>query len=164
MNRRFCQSNISRLGAVLTQVLAFATFGFSLTCAAGPAEDAFYHQLLKTETPDGYHPTRTFTIVTDAENGNQLVAEDDPSLRFNLLWMDQYQTGYKSRNGGAAIGELFRSYMKSAYKAYRDRHSQALSALPDENGSMKVRSFSRDVDYRLNWNGNDVRLKVEYSF
>jgi hypothetical protein len=164
MNFRFRHSKSASIHAVLARVLACTAFGFSLSCAAGPAQEAFYHQLMKTETPEGYSPTRAFTIVTDAENGNQLVAEDDPNLRFNLMWMQQYQEGYKVRRGGAAVGEIFRTYIKSAYKAYRDRHSSSMSFLPDENGVVKTRSFSRDVDYRLNWNGSDVKLKVEYSF
>jgi hypothetical protein len=141
----------------------FATIlGLPLTCSAG---DAFYQQLLKAPVNDGYRPTRSFTIVTDAERGNQLVAEDDPNLRFNLLWMQQFQPGYRAREGGAAIGELFRGYIKSAYKSYRERNAESFSALPDENGSIKVRSsYRNEIDYRLNLNDGDVKLKVKYSF
>jgi hypothetical protein len=139
-----------------------ATLGISQQCQAG-GEDAFYHQLLKTETPSGYQPTRSFTIVTDAEHGNQLVAEDDPNLRFNLAWMQQFQPGYKSRRGGSAFGEIFRSYLKTAYKSYRDHNAQSMSALPDENGSGTAKSFT-DVDYNLKVTSDEVRFKVGYSF
>jgi hypothetical protein len=149
---------------VLATICGLTPLPFSHAAAAGPGDDAFYHQLLKTQTPAGYRPTRTFTIITDAEHGNQMVAEDDPDLRFNLLWMQQFQPGYKTRNGGAAFGEIARSYLRSAYKSYRDRHAQTLSAFPDENGTMKAHAISNDLDYHLNWNGGDFKLGIKYSF
>lgn len=156
----------SSAAAVLAAfVLLIAGTLISPRCAAG-TNDAFYQQLmkLKLSAPSGYHPTRTFTIVTDAEHGNQLVAEDDTNLRFNLLWMERYQPGYRMRQGGAAFGAIFHSYIKSLYKAFRDHHAESLSALPDENGNMQVRSFSNDVDYHLDWSGGDVKFGVSYSF
>lgn len=135
-----------------------------LPCAAGPGDDAFYHQLLKTQPPSGYRPTRAFIVVTDPEHGDQMVATDDPDLRFNLLWMQQSQPGYRTRNGGAALGEIARSYLRSAYRSYRERNAQTLSAFPDENGTMKARAISNDLDYHLNWNGGDFKLGVKYSF
>jgi hypothetical protein len=150
--------------AALLPVVAGTLLSFSEQAAAGPPDDAFYHQLLKLPAPSAYTPTRTFTIVTDAEHGDQLVAEDDPNLRFNLLWMEQFQPGYKVRRGGAAFGQIFRSYIRSAYKAYRDSHAEALSALPDENGNIQVHTFSNEMDYHLDWNGSDVKFGVNYSF
>lgn len=144
-----------------------ACLGASSSCHAAPPDDAFYHQLLKmnTTTPDGYQPTRTFTIVTDSEHGNQLVAEDDADLRFNLMWMQQFQPGYKARHGGSAFGEIFRSYVKNAYKAYRNSNAQSMAAMPDENGSGSVgNAFARDVDYNLKVTDSEVRFKVEYSY
>ena len=141
-----------------------AGLGLSQSCHSAPRDDAFYHQLLKMRTPDGYQPTRSFTIVTDAERGNQLVADDDPNLRFNLMWMQQFQPGYKSRQGGSAFGEIFRSYVKSAYKSYRERNAQAMSAMPDENGSGKASAFTRDIDYNLKLTDDELRFKVEYTY
>jgi len=131
---------------------------------AAPPQEAFYQQLLKTPVQHGYQPTRTFTIITDEEHGNQLVAVDDPDLRFNMLWMQQYQPGYKVRNGGAALGEVLRDYLRSAYKSFRERNAQTFSRLPDENGSLRVHTFSNDVEYHLNWNGRDMKLGIEYDF
>lgn len=132
---------------------------------SNPKNDAFYHQLLKLPESTGYSPTRTFTIVTDAEHGNRLVAEDDPNLRFNLLWMEQFRPEYKSRSGGAALGEVFRSYVKSAYKAYRSRNAESTNALPDENGSLRSKSnYSGEMDYNVKLSTDEVRLKVQYSF
>lgn len=152
-------------------VAAVTTALLSATCLAEPLsvttpkDDAFYHQLLKLPENNGYHPTRTFTIVTDAEHGDQLVAEDDPNLRFNLLWMQQYRPGYKTRNGGAALGDIFRSYVKSAYKSYRSRNAQGSSMLPDENGSVRSKSdYSGEMDYNVKVTGDEVRFKVEYSY
>jgi hypothetical protein len=150
-------------------LISIALFGPAL-CQAAPAlpapnDDAFYHQLLKLPQSEGYSPTRSFTIVTDPEHGDQLVAEDDPNLRFNLMWMEQFRPGYQTRNGGAALGEVFRSYIKSAYKAYRSRNAQGTNVLPDENGSLRSKSdrFS-EMDYNVKVTGDEVRLKVQYSF
>lgn len=149
-------------------IFALATLGCSV-CQAGqaaPSDEAFYHQLLKLPKSDGYSPTRTFTIITDAEHGNQLVAEDDPNLRFNLLWMEQFRPGYKTRNGGSALGEIFRSYVKSAYKTYRARNTQGmLHALPDENGSLRTSSsYTGEMDYNLKVTDDEVRFKIQYSY
>ena len=152
------------VASLCTAATLAAALGLPQTCHAGKPDDAFYHQLLKMRTPEGYQPTRSFTIVTDEERGNQLVAEDDTNLRFNLMWMQQFQPGYKSRQGGSAFGEIFRSYVKSAYKSYRDRNAQALSALPDENGSGRASAFTRDVDYNLKLTDDEVRLKVQYTY
>lgn len=145
-----------------------ATFAAELTveCQADPREDAFYHQLVKLPATDGYHPTRTFTIITDAEHGNQLVAEDDDNLRFNLLWMQQFRPDYKASRGGAAFGEIFRSYLKNAYKAYRDRNSNGmLSALPDENGSLNHSRLSNgEMDYNVKVTGDEVRFRLQYKY
>lgn len=141
-----------------------AGLGLSQTCHAAPPDDAFYHQLLKMRTPEGYQPTRNFTIVTDAERGNQLVADDDANLRFNLMWMQQFQPGYRARHGGSAFGEIFRSYVKGAYKSYRERNAQAMSAMPDENGSGRTSAFTRDIDYNLKLTDDEVRFKVEYTY
>lgn len=131
--------------------------------STAPKDDAFYHQLLKLPATTGYSPTRTFTIVTDAEQGNRLVAEDDPNLRFNLLWLEQFRPGYKSAQGGSAVGNIVRSYLKTAYKAYRDRGGPS-SMLPDENGSFARPDFSGGMDYNLRVDDDEVRMKVEYSF
>ncbi len=153
-----------RHSATLIFWCATAAFGFAQTCSAAPGDDVFYHQLVKLPTSNGYQPTRSFTIISDAEHGNQLVAEDDPNLRFNLAWMNQYQPGYKSQHGGAAFGEMFRSFIKTAYKSYRERNAQAMAAMPDENGSGKAGDFASDVDYNLKVTNDEVRLKVGYSF
>ena len=130
-----------------------------------PKDDAFYHQLLKLPVNDGYRPTRTFTIVADAEHGNRLVADDDSNLRFNLLWMEQFRPGYKNREGGAALGNIVRSYLKTAYKTYRAHNTIGDGMLPDENGSLRGRpAGSGETDYNLRLTDDEVRVKVEYSF
>lgn len=130
-------------------------------------DDAFYHQLIKLPESDGYLPTRSFTIIVDTERGNQLVASDDPNLRFNMLWMEQYKPGYRTRRGGAAVGALFRSYLKSAYRSYRANSSQSLD-FPNSGESLdrddEIGSFSDSVDYKLRISGDEVRLKLQYNY
>lgn len=162
MNNSLRNHTVISLHRMLLSI-ALAGLGAPLACVAAPGDEPFYQQLMKSRAPEGYSPTRSFTIINDPEDGNQLVAEDDPDLQFNVLWMEQFQPGYKSRRGGSAFGQILRGYLKSAYKSYRERH-QSFTLLPDENGSVKVRSFSNEVDYRLNWNGDDVKLGVRYSF
>jgi hypothetical protein len=157
-------ASAARRPVLMASLCIAATLGVAQTCRAAPPDDAFYHQLLKMRTPTGYQPTRSFTIVTDAERGNQLVADDDANLRFNLMWMQQFQPGYKARQGGSAVGEIFRSYVKTAYKSYRERNAQAMAAMPDENGSGRASAFTRDVDYNLKLTDDEVRFKVEYTY
>lgn len=160
----------TRVSRFPVMIFALAALGSTLCQAdsaslATSSEEAFYHQLMKLPQSDGYSPTRTFTIVADAEHGNQLVAEDDPNLRFNLLWMEQFRPGYKSRKGGSALGEIFRSYVKSAYKSYRAQNAQSMQALPDENGSLRGgSSYAAEVDYNIKVTSDEVRLKVEYTY
>lgn len=153
-------------------VCSFAALLFTQQCGADslstPSDDAFYHQLLKLPANTGYQPTRSFTIVVDTDRGNQLVAEDDVNLRFNLLWMEQFKDGYKSTRGGSAFGQIFRSYLKTAYKSYRDRNAQSMSALPDEEGSIQAKdgatNFVDAMDYNLKVTDDEVRLRVRYSY
>ncbi len=156
---------LCRIGAAIVALLGSALCEAAPDPLANPNNEAFYHQLLKLPESTGYRPTRTFTIVTDPEHGDRLVAEDDPNLRFNLLWMEQFRPGYQSRNGGAALGEVFRSYVKTAYKAYRARNAQSSSVLPDENGSMRSKSaYSGEMDYNVKLTTDELRFKVQYSF
>ena len=133
-----------------------------------PSSDAFYHQLLKLPESHGYLPTRSFTIIVDTEHGNQLVAEDDPNLRFNLLWMQQLQPGYRSNRGGSAFGELFRSYLKIAYQAYREDNAQSMAAMPDENSSIHSRQHATNLidamDYNFKVTSDEVRFKIQYQY
>ncbi len=129
-------------------------------------DDAFYHQLIKLPESEGYLPTRSFTIIVDTERGNQLVAADDPNLRFNMLWMEQHKPGYRTRRGGAAIGTLFRSYLKSAYKSYRANNSHSLD-FPGTGESLdgdEILSVSDSMDYKLRLSGDEVRLKLQYNY
>lgn len=130
-------------------------------------DDAFYHQLIKLPESDGYLPTRSFTIIVDTDRGNQLVAEDDPNLRFNMLWMEQFKPGYRTRRGGAAFGMMFRTYLQNVYKAYRERDDQALGAFPNSNGAATnddERDIAEALDYGLKLTGDEVRFKVQYNY
>lgn len=164
-----CRNALPRF---LAAALAIICTGFvsqsgaeSLPVAGG---DAFYHQLLKLPNSDGYQPTRSFTIIVDTEHGNQLVAADDPNLRFNLLWMEQFKPGYRSTQGGSALGVILRSYVKAAYRAYRDQNAQTMAALPDENGSIGARdnasSLIDAMDYNLKVSSDEVRIKFQYNY
>lgn len=124
----------------------------------------FYHQLLKIPQATGYQPTRNFTIIIDTDHGNQLIADDDASLRFNQLWIQQFQPGNQYRHGGAAFGEVFRSFFKQIYRNYRESHAQDLSAYPDENGSIKHNSYSTSMDYNIKVSDDEVRFKIQYSY
>lgn len=162
--RQMPMAPLCTAASLCTAAMLTVALGLPQTCKAAKPDDAFYQQLLKMRTPVGYQPTRNFTIVTDEEHGNQLVADDDANLRFNLMWMQQFQPGYKARQGGSAFGEIFRSYVKTAYKSYRERNAQAMAAMPDENGSGKAAAFTRDVDYNLKLTDDEVRFKVEYTY
>lgn len=136
----------------------------SSTASADPVDAEFYHQLLKIPQTTGYQPTRNFTIVIDTDHGNQLIADDDATLRFNQLWLEQFQPGHQDRRGGAAFGEMFRSFFKQVYRNYRDSHAQDLSGYPDENGSIRHNSYSTSMDYNVKVTDDEVRFKVQYSF
>jgi hypothetical protein len=142
------------------------TFGLlacASLCSAGPADEPFYHQLIDLKERTDYQPTRTFTIVTDAENGNRLVAEDDPDLRFNLMWMDQYQPGYKFRKGGAAFGQILRGYVKNIYKSYRTNKGVGNDFLPNAEGTGSVGDMT-STDYDLRFSGDEVKIGVKYTY
>lgn len=147
----------------LRQLSAIGLLACAGLCCAGPAEEPFYHQLIDLKDRPGYQPTRTFTIVTDAENGNRLVAEDDPDLRFNILWMDQYQPGYRSRKGGAAFGQIVRGYAKALYKSYRSNRAGGDSFLPSAEGTGKVGNLT-DTDYDLRLSDDEVKIGIKYSY
>lgn len=137
-------------------------FGASSTCQAGPAEEPFYHQFIDLKARADYQPTRSFTIITDGEHGNRLVAEDDPDLRFNVMWMDQYQPGYKIRKGGAAFGQIFRTYVRSLYDSYRSNHNN-MSFLPSPQGQGGM-GYSTNMDYDLRISDDEFKVGFKYSY
>jgi hypothetical protein len=164
MNKRMrviCSRPASQVAVALLAAL-------TLTCAsgishAGPADEPFYHQLITFSEPAGYQPTRTFTIVADTRHGNRLVAEDDPDLQFNMLWMDQYQPGYKTRNGGAAFGMLLRSYARSLYETWQHNRGSN-GSLPANAGDETSVGLGAETSYELRLKSDEVRLGVSYSF
>ena len=143
-------------------VCACALMGIGANCQAGSAEEPFYHQFIDLKARTDYQPTRTFTIVTDTEHGNRLVAEDDPDLRFNIMWMDQFQPGYKTRRGGAAFGQLFRSYVRSLYQSYRN--NQISNSLTPGAAQQGDRSDKADTDYDLRISEDEVKIGIKYSY
>lgn len=141
--------------------VAFGLLGFCVGALAQPAEEAFYRQFIRFGDHNGYQPTRTFTIVIDAEQGSRLVAEDDPDLDFNMAWMDQFQPGYKSRNGGAALGVLLRGYARSLFESYRSNNQGGGVTPGTEDTDI---NFGNDVEYDLRLKSDEVRVGVKYAF
>lgn len=156
-----CMAMIGVCAALSTSLCRAETGSFS-------SDDAFYHQLLKLPDAHGYQPTRSFSIIVDTAHDNQLVADDDPNLRFNLMWIHQYEPGYRMNRGRSAFGEVMRSVFKSAYKAYRDYNAQSMSAMPDENGNIYAKSnaenFVDAMDYNFKVTDGEVRLKIQYNY
>jgi hypothetical protein len=166
MNKRTPESSLRPSLQVAAQMTAALLGALTLTCAsgishAGPADEPFYHQLITFSEPAGYQPTRTFTIVTDTQQGNRLVAEDDPDLQFNMLWMDQYQPGYKTRNGGAAFGMLLRSYARSLFETWQHNRGGNLPTNASDETSVGV---GAETSYELRLKSDEVRLGISYSF
>lgn len=170
---RASTSRVEILRRIAATVFIFVGFTIAQSSSADslsrPSDDAFYHQLIKLPESNGYLPTRSFTIIVDTDRGNQLVAADEANLRFNMLWMEQFKPGYRTRRGGAAIGMLFRSYAKNAYKAYRANKAQSMMAFPSESESLdrasdEIISFSDALDYKLKISSDEVRLKLQYNY
>ncbi|MDY0071216.1 MAG: hypothetical protein RBR77_01035 [Thauera sp.] len=148
---------------ILQRTTVLAALAFAGLCHAGPAEEPFYHQFISLKERSGYQPTRTFTIIIDARHDNRLVAEDDPDLQFNVMWMDQYQPGYKSRNGGAAFGMLLRNYARSLLDSYQNNQGGS-GSLPGNTGDETSVGFGAETSYELRLKSDEVRVGVSYSF
>ncbi len=137
-----------------------------MTCCASLtlADEPFYRQLIDLKRPDGYSPTRSFTIIVDGERGNRLVASDDADLQFNLMWLDQFHPDYKARNGGAAVGQLLRSWLRQLYDDGRAQRSRVASGLPDGDVDVRMGSFGGEMEYHLRASDDEVRLRLEYLY
>jgi hypothetical protein len=162
MNTRTAKRSANAI-CQLRSLSAVSLLGFASLCCAGPADEPFYHQLIDLKDRAGYQPTRSFTIVTDADHGNRLVAEDDPDLRFNVMWMDQYQPGYKTRKGGAVFGHMLRAYAKGLYQSYRSNKHSDMGFLPSADGSGSVGNLT-DTDYDLRISDDEVKIGVKYTY
>jgi len=127
------------------------------------AEEPFYRQLIDLQQPAGYSPTRSFTIVVDGER-NRLVASDDPDLQFNLMWLDQFHPDYRHRRGGAAIGQLLRSYLRQLYDDGRQQNSMSAGYVPDGDVDVKVGNFGGEMEYHLRVKDDEVNLRLEYLY
>ncbi len=78
-----------------------------------------------------------------------------------MAWMDQFQPGYKSRNGGAALGVLLRGYARSLFESYRG-NNQGNSLIP--NADDESLNFGGDVEYDLRLKSDEVLVGVKYTF
>ena len=151
----------------LTRAVLASRTALLLMSLASPlllAEEPFYRQLIDLKQPDGYSPTRTFTVIVDGERGNRLVASDDPNLQFNLAWMDQFHPDYRSRRGGSALGLLVRSYLRQLYNDGRNRSSVASSYGSDDDVDVPVGNFGGEMGYHLRVKDDEVNLRFEYSY
>jgi hypothetical protein len=148
----------------MPSLVALAALLLCCRALAGPAEEPFYRQLIDTDGLRGYQPTRAFTIVVDASQGNRLVAEDDPALQFNLLWLDQFQPGYRQREGGAGLGMVFRSYLRQLYDAWRGQNAGAFSYLDGDIDAPRFGGIDGEMEYGLRISDDEVKVRLEYTY
>jgi hypothetical protein len=150
---------------LIPSLVALATLLLCCRALAGPAEEPFYRQLIDLRSPSGYQPTRAFTIVVDASQGNRLVAEDDPALQFNLLWLDQFQPGYRQREGGAGLGLVFRSYLRHLFEAWRGQNGGSFNYLPDGDiDAPRFGGVEGEMEYHLRVSDDEVKVRFEYIY
>ena len=79
--------------------------------------------------------------------------------RFNYLWMQQYQPGYESREGTAALGKMLRIGIKTFYRNYRKS-----DVIRPGEGDDDIASSYAGVDYKLRLNEERISLRIGYDF
>lgn len=127
--------------------------------ASGPL---FYQQLIDLNTRFHAHaPSRTPILISAANGPTQWLAEHDPHLAFDLLWLEQHRDGYRYREGGAALGKLFRSLLRQAWDNYRDDGGSFLSVVPD-TADRAARAYRPGTRYDLRISDDEVELGFEY--
>ena len=72
--------------------------------------------------------------------------------------MQQYQQGYRHRDGTDGVNKLFRMGVKALYKSYYGNNRIQLNSDDDISSS-----FS-DIEYKLGVSTDKVRLGLEYDF
>lgn len=140
-----------------------ATLATSIAIAEQSATSphAFYQLLMPpSELPSGYRPTIKVLVTAD---GTPLPI-DDTNLRFNQLWLNEYQADYEYRDGGSAVAELLREGFKSLYREYRQSDRAPTQLLPDENGRGGFGGYSTELNYNIRLSSDELKLGLEYSF
>lgn len=128
-----------------------------------PGSPVFYQQLIDLNTrAHRALQTRTVVLVTDADGHARLLSDDDPRLTFNLLWLEQHRDGYRYREGGAALGKLFRAIARQAWENYRgDGGASFLTIVPDGEERL-VRGYRPGTHYDLRVSDDEIELGFEY--
>lgn len=83
------------------------------------------------------------------------IAPDDPNLKFNRLWLEQYSEDYHHREGGAVFGYILRTTLRQWYKS---RSTEQYSSSDAEN------QYSVNMDYNLRISSDRIKIGVKYAF
>ena len=123
----------------------------------------FYAQLRNTTSS---HPIQNNDLLSTVAPRHLAIeglmpasAAQDDDLAFNYLWMQQYQEGYDSRNGGAAVGKILRMGAKALYRNYYGNGSAATMNTGDD-----FTSHMSNLDYHLRLSGDKINLGVAFEF
>ena len=106
---------------------------------------------------------QTVALSLKGENNallNQAILEQDKHLRFNQIWMDQYQNSQRHKSGGAALGKIFRISVGHLYDRFRT------NTKPIVINHHQNLNFENEpaIDYRLRVSNSKVKMKMEYKF
>ena len=134
---------------------------FTQASSLEPSE-FFYQQLRQSRDQQGYKERKSmFKQVASRypDFDNLLIGpQHQDDLVHNYLWMQQYQQGYRHRDGSSGVNKLLRMGAKALYKSYYGSSKIKLDS-DDNIGS----SFS-DIDYKLGVSTDKVRFGLEYDF
>lgn len=124
---------------------------------------SFYQQLHKPDYAQHravYNPLFLQVVGNNSTLANsrpELII--DPDLAFNYLWMQQYQSEYRHREGGAAAGKLLRMGIKTMLEVYTG-HISTHDNLIENN----VTGTLSNMGYRVRLSSDNIKLRLEYEF
>lgn len=90
----------------------------------------------------------------------QIADHEDPSLKFNRLWIKQHQHDYKPNSLGAVAGKLLRRQIK---RTYRTAFNTSKTVVINHHQNIQYQEQS-PMDFGLRVSPERVKLNLSYQF
>ncbi len=154
-------------------LLALLTLAQAATSYAETrSSDLFIPEHTATYNPlqHGKGKSSTYSLPTvglsneDLVNAADDIRNNDISLEqraLNHQWLDHENYVDDAHVGGKVLSHLFKMGFKTYWKDVRDNNYSQSTSVPTDEGDGKI---TRDINYNIRLNGNDVKLSVDYEF
>jgi hypothetical protein len=128
----------------------------------------FHSQFIPQETtPAWYKPTIKITVSNIHDADQQELgwySDENPNTRFNQLWLNESQPGYRSVEGSKVLNRMLQFSFKKAYKKYRSENVDMFKQLPNEEGNGRMKNWDAEMEYTIRASDDSIKMGMEYKY